>query len=316
METANAVWSPRRPPPSHPGAPPCAGRRPPSGGPGTHRPRRATSGMERAPAWKECLHDRDRVAVPAPDEELLSQERFALRVEGALAHHVGERPDARARRSAGAALGARRPAVPARRAARRRRSACTHAAAACTQALWHAAAVPPDVAASDRPTMIHEHHCETMRHGTNILPLVPSGQSDAACVDPRWEGRHNCVVVQCCCKLVVTLQRGAQRAATFRTANRVRREPCSRNRPIALWLRERSAPRPQPTPPRHRAPRVLVRVPAGRPDTDRVDGVRSRAAQVSRGCAHASVGPCSSSREVRHEASLRIGPGWTMGSDA
>src|SRR5262249_11548034 len=59
------------------------------------------------------LHDRTRVAVPAADEELLFHRGPPLRVGGALGHHVGERPDARARGGAGVALGAGVATVPA-----------------------------------------------------------------------------------------------------------------------------------------------------------------------------------------------------------
>jgi hypothetical protein len=63
------------------------------------------------------FHDRHRVAVPAPDEEFLFPRVPPLGVGGALGHDVGERPDTRARRGAGATLRARRPAVAAPRAA-------------------------------------------------------------------------------------------------------------------------------------------------------------------------------------------------------
>src|SRR4030095_5393743 len=60
------------------------------------------------------LHDRHRVAVPAPDEELLLQPRATppLRVGGALAHHVGERPDRRARRGRARSLAPMRAGSP------------------------------------------------------------------------------------------------------------------------------------------------------------------------------------------------------------
>src|SRR5262245_37229056 len=55
-------------------------------------------------------------AVSPPDPEGLA-EHYSPGIAAALAHHVGERPDARARRGAGAPRGAGRPAVPAPRSA-------------------------------------------------------------------------------------------------------------------------------------------------------------------------------------------------------
>src|SRR5262249_12213989 len=59
------------------------------------------------------FHHRDRIAVPAPHDELLLRGGPPLRVGGALGHHIGEGPDARARGGAGAPLGAGPPAVAA-----------------------------------------------------------------------------------------------------------------------------------------------------------------------------------------------------------
>ena len=154
METAKPERSPRRPPRSHPAAPPGAGRRQramrhvPDAGlpPEAAQPERI--GHRRR---GRGLHDRHRVAVPAPDDELLLQRAPPLRVGGALVHHVGERPDARARRGAGAPLGAGRPAVPARLAA-------TGAGPLALGELLRAGAVARRRgtscgAASDRPTL-------------------------------------------------------------------------------------------------------------------------------------------------------------------
>src|SRR5262249_7279863 len=62
--------------------------------------------------WPE-RRDGDRVAIPMADKERLLERTALLRVGGALSHHVGERPDARARGGAVAPLGAGRPAISA-----------------------------------------------------------------------------------------------------------------------------------------------------------------------------------------------------------
>src|SRR5262249_42714728 len=59
------------------------------------------------------FHHRDRIAVPAPHDELLLRGGPPLRVGGALGHHRGEGPEGRAGGGAGAPLGAGPPAVAA-----------------------------------------------------------------------------------------------------------------------------------------------------------------------------------------------------------
>jgi hypothetical protein len=95
------------------------------------------------------FHDGDRVTVPAPDEELPSQGRPALRVDRALVHHVK-----RVRMRAPGAVQVVRSAHAVRHSPRAGPrlplQLRLHSRSASTQALWQAAAAP----ARDRPTTI------------------------------------------------------------------------------------------------------------------------------------------------------------------
>src|SRR5262245_3784554 len=96
------------------------------------------------------------------------------RVGGALAHHVSERLDARARGSAGGALGARRPTLGAPGAA-----TVDAASLAVAQRIYAGARAGRRGARARQADDDQQHDYETMRQAPSIPRLFPRGQREA-----------------------------------------------------------------------------------------------------------------------------------------